>query len=904
MVNWADVEKKWQDNWESDRIFEPKIDESKPKFYLTVPYPYVNAPLHIGHGRTYAIGDVIARYKRLKGYNVLWPMAFHLTGTPVLAVADRITAGDEKKIKQYIDYAALYVPKEEAEKVVKKFKDPKEIAEFFSSHIIQDFKSLGFSIDWRRKFNTGERVYQKFVEWQYHKLKEKGLLVKGEHPVLYSPADESAVGEDDIKDGDLNKVSVMEFTAIKFKFEDGYLVASTLRPETIFGITNLWINPDATYVKAKVGNEIWYISKEAAEKLMYQRDNVEVVDEVPGSYFIDKYIEILDFKVPILPANFVDPDNATGVVYSVPAHAPYDYIALYDLWKEGKYKEVQPITIIDIPGHSIPAKEVCEEMGIKDQTDERLEEATKTIYKEEFYKGVLNERCRQFAGMKINQIKDEVKVWMKENNLADVFYETSRKAVTRSGNKVIVAVLRDQWFIDYSSEEWKKKAHEWVDKMFIYPAKYRRMFHDTIDWLHQRPCARRRGLGTPLPFDKDWIIESLSDSTIYMAFYTIANKIREKDLEPSIEMLDYVFLGKGKPKPEWEELRKEFLYWYPNDLRHTAPAHISNHLTFFIMHHIAIFPEEAWPRGISLNEMLIMEGAKMSKSKGNVIPLAEISNRYTADLFRLYILSAADLDSVLDWREKDVSTVKKKLDEFREIIDSSIDVNPDTNNWLYHMFHSRLERADKLYNDLKFRDVIIELFFNVLNDIRKFKGIGDYKPAVKGIMRDWLIALSPIIPHTCEEYWNKIGSGYVSLQPWPTGAKVDETVVAKADYVERLISDVKNILKVSKENYSKLYVYTAPEWMYEVIEKLNAGQKLSDFIKSYDDKKAVAAFVKKAMKERLTNSFVKIDEVQALTEMKDHIEKDTGLELHINDSYDPMNKRRFAIPGKPGVYLE
>ncbi len=903
-MHWPEIEKKWQEKWEKEKVFEPDIESSKPKFFLTVPYPYVNAPLHIGHGRTYAVGDVIARYKRLKGYNVLWPMAFHLTGTPVLAVADRIASGDEKVIKQYEDYVSLYVDRPKAKEIVSKFTDPKEIASFFSSHITKDFKSLGFSIDWRRQFNTAEPIYQKFVEWQYHKLKEAGLLVKGEHPVLYSPEDESAVGEDDIKDGDLNKVSVMEFTAIKFKFEDGYLVASTLRPETIFGITNLWINPDAVYVKVRVGDEIWYISKEAADKLNYQKEGIEVLEELPGSYFVDKKVKILEFEVPILPASFVDPDNATGVVYSVPAHAPYDYIALYDLWKEGKYKDVKPVTIIDIPGYTIPAKEICEKMGIESQDDPRLEEATKIIYKEEFYKGVLNDRCQQFAGMRINAIKNEVKDWMKENNLADVFYETSRKAVTRSGHKVIVAVLRDQWFIDYSRPEWKKKAHEWVDKMFIYPEKYRRMFHDTIDWLHQRPCARKRGLGTPLPFDKEWIIESLSDSTIYMAFYTIAHKIREKGLEPSLEMLDYVFLGKGEPREEWKELRDEFLYWYPNDLRHTAPAHISNHLTFFIMHHIAIFPEDAWPRGISLNEMLIMEGAKMSKSKGNVIPLAEISERYTADLFRLYILSAADLDSVLDWREKDVSTVKKKLDEFREIIESSLDAEPDRDNWLFHMFHSRLEKADGLYNSLKFRDAIIELFFNVLTDIKKYKKMGDYKPAVRGIMEDWLIALSPIMPHTCEEYWSRIKDGFVSLQSWPKPVEIDKTVVAKANLVESLIEDVKNIVKVSKQSYSKLFVYTAQDWMYDVLDKLASGKKLSEFIGEYEDKKAVASFVKKAMKDRLVSKFAKFDEGQAIQEMKDYIEKETGLELHVNEEYDPMNKKKVAVPGKPGIYLE
>ena len=907
-MSWSEIEAKWQKAWKEAHIYEPTVDESKPKFYLTVPYPYVNAPMHIGHGRTFLIGDIIARYKRLRGYNVLWPLAFHLSGTPVLAVADKISSGDKKTIELYKDYVSLYIDDQnEVERIVSTFTSPENIAKFFAKYVAADFESVGFGMDLRRQFTTIDPEYNRFVEWQYHKLKEKGLLVKGAHPVLYSPKDESAVGEDDIKDGDLDKVAVMEFTAIKYRFEDGYLVAATLRPETIFGVTNLWINPNATYVKARVGEEIWYISKEAAEKLKYQKESVDVLSELSGSYFIDKTAEIIGITVPILPANFVDPDNATGVVYSVPAHAPYDYIALYDLQKEGKYTDIKPVTIIDIPGYSVPAKEICERMGIENQNDPKLEDATKEIYKLEFYKGILNERCQQFAGMKINQIKDEVKVWMRGNNLADVFYETSRKAVTRSGNKVIVAVLRDQWFIDYSKPEWKAKAHEWVDKMFIYPEKYRRMFHDTIDWLHERPCARKRGLGTKLPFDKEWVIESLSDSTIYMALYTIIHKIKELGIEPTQEFFDYVFLGKGDPKEGWDEAKKEFDYWYPNDLRHTAPAHISNHLTFFIMHHIAIFDENDWPRGISLNEMLIREGAKMSKSKGNVLPLVDISKQYTADLFRLYLSSAADLDSTLDWKENEVLSVKKKLEEFRSIVEESIDTEPNTDNWLYKMFNYRLSKATEHYDSMKFRDAVIELFFNMLNDIKRYRKHSNYKNAVSGILDKWLIALSPIIPHTSEEYWHrKYGDskGSVVEQEWPSTTEISDEFLAEIRYVDSVIADIKKILGVSKEQHEKVYIYTAEDWTYDVVKKLASGKKLPEILNDYEDKGKVAGFVKRAMKEGIVKSYADINEVQILKDNLDMISAEVGLDVEINSDYDPANKKQRAIPMRPAIYLE
>ena len=363
-MDFKQIEKKWQREWEENHVFEPKVEEGKPKFFLTVPIPYTSGPLHIGHGRTNLIGDIIARYKRLSNYNVLWPMGFHITGTPVLSISDRIKNGDKEAIELYKKYIKLYEKDEKkVNEILESFRDPKNVADFFASHDSQDFKGLGFSIDWRRKFNTGEKFYNKFVEWQFKKLHDLNLLTRGKHPVLYSPIDESAVGEDDIKDGDTNKVEILEYTIIKFKFEDGYIIASTLRPETIFGVTNIWVNKNGEYVKAKVDGEIWYLSKEGLEKLKYQKRNVKGIKQIDGRYFLNKEVKIFEKNYPILPAEFVDTDNATGFVYSVPAHAPYDYAALRDL-----NSNIKPIKIIEIENFKgIPAEEIVDRMKIKNQ---------------------------------------------------------------------------------------------------------------------------------------------------------------------------------------------------------------------------------------------------------------------------------------------------------------------------------------------------------------------------------------------------------------------------------------------------------------------------------------------------------------------------------------------------------
>ncbi len=943
VVDFEEIARKWQRRWKEAKVFEAKVEEGRKKFYITVPYPYASGPLHIGHGRTYTVGDIVARYRRMKGYNVLFPMAFHVTGTPVLAIADEIGRGDEKTISLYKDYVRIYESDEDkVEEIVESFKDPKNIAEFFASRIQEDFEGIGYSIDWRRKFNTAEPIYNRFVEWQFKKLYEKGVIVKGSYPITYSPVDESAVGEDDIEDGDVNKVSVMEFTGIKFRYGDGYIVCATLRPETIFGVTNIWINPSGVYVKASVDGEILYISKECAEKLRYQKENVEILEEIKGEEFVGKFADepVAGRKIPILPAKFVDVDNASGIVYSVPAHAPYDYQALVDIQRnppeglEEIVKNIVPIKIIDIEGYGeYPAKDACEKLGVESQEDyEKLEEATNQVYRDEFYKGILNERCGKFAGMRIRDIKDEVKNFLKERNAAIVIYETSRKAVTRAGNKVIVAVLRDQWFLDYSPRWWKDLGHKAVDRMLFLPEKYRENMHEIIEWLQKRPCARKRGLGTRLPFDRSWIIESLSDSTIYMAFYTIAHIIRRNNIsEDSLteEFFDYVFLGKGNAddvadktgidRGIIEEMRREFTYWYPNDQRHTAPAHLSNHLAFFIMHHTAIFPEEYWPRGITLNGLMIREGAKISKSKGNAIPLAHISKLYGVDTFRLYVVGASDLDSVMDWREAEVNSVRKKLQLLAEIWEDSIGENEpeelkSVDKYLISRFYRRLREADRYYENMEIRKVVVELFYNMLNDVKYYEkrmGPDRRRKVVKIFLEDWIKALSPIIPHLSEEYWERMGKdGFVSLAEFPEVREeyIDDSAEAEVEYIENLIEDVKHVLSLKKGG-EKLYVYTSPVWMRRAIELLKEGKSRGEVIKTLIsegiDGKVAANFITKVLKDRIHEKYIPIDEERVLRENSEYILRETGLrEIVINGEHDPAKRKDRALPLKPGIYVE
>ncbi|MEM3522924.1 MAG: class I tRNA ligase family protein, partial [Candidatus Bathyarchaeia archaeon] len=356
MIDWRSIEKKWQERWEKAKLFEANQDPSKSKFFITVAYPYPNSPQHIGHGRTYTIADVHARYRRMKGYNVLFPMGFHYTGTPILAMAKRLSVNDKELLDTFIKIYKVPLEK------IEEFKEPINIAKYFHNEIKQGMKEIGYSIDWRREFTTIDPHYSRFIEWQFEKLKEKGYIIQGSHPVGWCPNCENPVGQHDTM-GDVEP-EIGEYTLIKFYLNEDILPTATLRPETIFGVTNIWINPEADYVKVQVEEEIWIISQKCFEKLKYLNKNLSIIKSFKGIELVGKFVKnpISEEKIPIFPAKFVDPENGTGIVMSVPAHAPFDYQALEDLKKSSNLKDykiqeelvksIKPISIIKLEGYS------------------------------------------------------------------------------------------------------------------------------------------------------------------------------------------------------------------------------------------------------------------------------------------------------------------------------------------------------------------------------------------------------------------------------------------------------------------------------------------------------------------------------------------------------------------------
>ncbi|MFH1094601.1 MAG: leucine--tRNA ligase, partial [Candidatus Micrarchaeota archaeon] len=718
---------KWQARWEKEHAFEPEAGlqpasgkaknaqgQAAPspgaaafpagKFYLTAAFPYPNSPQHIGHARTYTTTDIYARYMRMKGKNVLFPMAFHVTGTPILAMAKRIEAQD-KELFEIFDKIYGIPPA-----VTRTLTRPRELVLYFSKEIEAGMKEMGYSIDWRRKFYTFDPLFNKFIQWQFRKLHEAGLITKGSHPVPWCPSDKQPVGGHDTK-GDVDP-EMEEVTAVLFKAGDGYIPTITYRPETLPGVTNLWVNPNAKYVLAEAtiskGAKNLYLTQEAFDALSHQFALKKITD-VPAQKLLALQAAhpLTGRALPVLPASFVEPGTGTGLVMSVPAHAPYDWLALKDL---DLLSSIPPIQVLDTPGFGpCPAGELCARLGVKNQDDPKAEEATKQLYKLEAHDGKMKDA--PYAGMNGIAAKEKIREDLMAGRAGAgapgaaqafaIHVLANAPVFCRCGAACVVKTVDNQWFINYGDGKWKEKTREALCAMRILPAALRSDYEYTVGWLREKACTRASGLGTKFPFDESQMIEALSDSTLYMAFYTISHVVKKMEKKEGLESIndefyDFVFLGKepaskGKSRaggvkktPEWGEARREFLYWYPLDSRHSAHDLVHNHLTYFVFNHTAVFSEKQagpdgslpashfWPKQTVSNGFVTMEGKKMSKSMGNILPLRKAIAQYGTDVIRFVVTSSAELEADSDFNQAAAEGVISRINILENYLEKTI----------------------------------------------------------------------------------------------------------------------------------------------------------------------------------------------------------------------------------------
>ncbi len=790
------------------------------KFYLVFAYPTTSGAMHVGHARSYTIPDVIARFKRMQGYNVFFPIGFHATGIDLQRIYEKISIDSNEGLMYGISPDAA-----------DRIKSPRELKDFFAESYIELFKKAGISVDSSTKVSTIDEPYNKFVQWQFRKLKEKGFLIQQDYRVPWCKNCNHPISLD-AAEADVSEwkgAKIKEYNIIKFG-ENLKYAASTLRPETIYGVTNIWLNPDAVYAEISTDTERWLVSREATSKLTALNKHLTVEKTMKGKELHGNSTlhPLTQQTIPIYSADFVDPNEATGVVMSVPAHDLLDYIYIKQV-----NPSLTPIKTIDIGVEGIPAERFAIEHNVNDIHDKRLPVLVKNLYDIENTKGTLPSGIPYIGGRKVPEARSVITQRLDELHLLDKIYELSIKPINcRCGTEVTVKAVNGQWFINYGDSKWKNEVKRHIATMSFYPPQYKTELPDIVDWLEARPAVRKRGVGTPFPFDESWTIEALSDSTIYTAFYLVSKYINEgkiKTEQLNDEFFDFIYLDKGNAdsvskstsidRDTLTKINKDFEYWYPPDLNCGGKEHKSVHFPFFIYHHVGIFPEKYWPKGIFVNWHLVTYGKKMSKHLGNVVFWNDAINKFGADTVRFYLTHGSNQWSDFNWKNEDLDAYTLHLKRFQnEILQISKQEKSTISSSLRPIdewFNSRLNtRVEEVTNHMEVGDIrkaVDTAFFQMGNDLRWYtQREGQNHDLIRQFVSAQLNMLYPIMPFTTSELIKNIRHGEMK---WPEidRSNINSKVEKIEESVKTTIEDIAKIRKMVPKKKCHIYVATEEE---------------------------------------------------------------------------------------------
>ncbi len=503
----------------------------------------------------------------------------------------------------------------------------------------------------------------------------------------------------------------------------------------------------------------------------------------------------------------------------------------------------------------------------------------------------------------------------------------------RCGEKVVVKVVEDQWFLNYGNPEWKVLAKEAFAKMTILPEKLRNTYATAIDWIDLRAVARARGLGTKFPLDRSFIIESLSDSTIYPAFYTISHIIRDLPVESlKPEFFDYVMREKGNAEEvakktgiDYATLKKckeSFTYWYRETSRHSGSDLVFNHLTMYIFNHVAVFGKTHWPKQIVTNALVNYEGEKMSKSLGNIVPLKDGVRKYGGDILRIIEIGGTDLFTDSEFSVESAEGAKARLQYLCDTVDRLDGMEADElkriDYWLYSKLNNKMDIATEAMDKLELRDVVVEVIYNSVMELRKyFARGGNNSLVVKEYLSGVTLMLQPIAPHVAEELWHRLGNdSFVSLERWPESNKdMQSQMIEKGEeLVESTGTDAKQVIALMQKKTGKkareVRIIIAEDWKRRVVNLLAKEKSIGRVMESIkeDSKmdKEAAAKVLEGMAKRINEvkevSGSQKDEFESFDEAREYLGKVLGCVVVVEKESESKSERAGrAMPQKPSL---
>ena len=760
------IEPKWQKIWEERGVFKTPQRSEKPKYYALVMFPYPSGTLHVGHVKNYVIGDIVARYKRMRGYNVLHPFGYDAFGLPAENAAIEHKIHPEIWTKGNIET------------------------------IRKQIKRIGISYDWDREFATCDEEYYKWTQWIFLKLYEKGLAYKKKAAVNWCPKCKTVLANEQVKDGkcercgtpvtikhleqwffkitdyaerlleDLDKlegwpehVKIMqrnwigksEGAEVEFPVEgtDIKIKIFTTRPDTLWGVTFMALAPESPLVEQIVTDDRREELKEFLTRMSQQdRYKRTAVGAEKEGFFLGRYAinPVNNEKVPIYVANYILMEYGTGAIMAVPAHdqRDFEFAKKYDL----------------------PIKVVIQPEG-KELKPEEMEKA----YEEP---GIMV-NSGPFTGVKSEEGIKKVIDWLEEKGI---------------GKRSVQYKLRD-WLISRQRYWGAPIPVVYCEKCGIVPVPE-----------DQLPVV--------LPKDVEFLPTGQSPLQFHEEFKKTKCPVcggpatREVDTLDTFVDSSWYYLRYVNPHDDDKPFDPEDVnYWLPVDQYIGGVEHAVLHLLYSrfitkVLHDLGYLDFEEPFTNLFTQGMIYKDGAKMSKSKGNVVSPDEMIEKYGADTLRMYILFMAPPEKDAEWSNAGIEGVhrfvKRLWNTFQRIVPvvknikaEKVTIETPKERELRRKLHTMIKKVtEDIEGGFKFNTAIsglMELLNHLVDYLNTVPESEWNKHLLREIAEKMVLILSPFAPHMAEELWQDMGmKGLVVEQSWPSydpeALKVEEVEIA------------------------------------------------------------------------------------------------------------------------------